>query len=365
MEVAVRVIAFLVGCAAVFWVVSSAVLTVVVPRGERALLAMLVVAPTRRVFTFFGDRAGDEEGRERILARFGPTSLMLLPLVWAIGVFIGFIPIYWALGVEGREAVVFSGSSLTTLGFSRPGELPAVMLAFLEALIGLALVALMIAFLPTIYGHFSEREKEVARLEVRAGTPPDPVEMLSRLHRIGILDEAADIWENWEAWFVNLEESHTSYPALIWFRSPIPNRSWLTAAGACLDAAALSVSCLQIEPQWRRQLMIRAGYVSLRRLADFFDIAYDPDPAPGDAISVSREEFDEAYERMAREGLPTKPDRELCWREFVGWRVNYDAVLLGLCGLVQPPGAPWSSDRSTEVRAPLRLISTNRSFRSS
>lgn len=362
MEVAARVIALVVGCAVVFWVVSSAVLTVVVPRGERALLAMLVVAPTRRIFAFFGDRADDEEGRERILARFGPTALMLLPLAWAIGVFLGFIPIYWALGVEGREAVVFSGSSLTTLGFSRPGEMPAILFAFLEALIGLALVALMIAFLPTIYGHFSDREKEVARLEVRAGVPPDPVEMLSRLHRIGILDEADEIWTDWEAWFVNLEESHTSYPALVWFRSPIPNRSWLTAAGTCLDAASLSVACLQIETQWRAQLMIRAGFVSLRRVADFFDIAYAPDPRPTDPISVTRAEFDEAYERLAREGLPTKPDREQCWRDFSGWRVNYDDVLIGLCGLVQPPAAPWSSDRATEVRSPLRLIATNRSI---
>ncbi len=364
MEAAARVIAFVAGCTVVFWVLSSAVLTVVVPRGERALLTMLVVAPTRRVFAFFGEQAKDEEGRERILARFGPTSLILLPFVWALGVFLGFIPIYWALGVEGREAVVFSGSSLTTLGFSRPGEMPAILFAFLEALIGLALVALMISFLPTIYGHFSDREREVARLEVRAGIPPDPVELLSRLHRIGILDEADNIWTEWEAWFVNLEESHTSYPTLIWFRSPIPSRSWLTAAGACLDAAALSVSCLEIEVQWRAQLMIRAGFVSLRRVADFFDIAYDPDPMPTDATSITREEFNEAYERMAREGLPTKPDREQCWRDFNGWRVNYDAALLGLCGLVQPPGATWSSDRATAARAPLRLISTNRSLRS-
>jgi hypothetical protein len=30
----------------------------------------------------------------------------------------------------------------------------------------------------------------------------------------------------------------------------------------------------------------------------------------------------------------------------VGWRVNYDAVLVTLAGLVMAPYAPWSSDRS-------------------
>ena len=41
----------------------------------------------------------------------------------------------------------------------------------------------------------------------------------------------------WEMWFVELEETHTSLAMLTFFRSPNPVRSWLTAAGAVLDAA--------------------------------------------------------------------------------------------------------------------------------
>ena len=47
-----------------------------------------------------------------------------------------------------------------------------------------------------------------------------------------------------------------------------------------------------------------------------------------------------------------RPDRERAWRDFAGWRVNYDRVLLALCSLVMAPPAPWSSDRSP--RSPLR-----------
>jgi hypothetical protein len=56
------------------------------------------------------------------------------------------------------------------------------------------------------------------------------------------------------------------------------------------------------------------------------------DPAPTDPISIERSEFDAAYDRPAAGGVPMKPDRDRCWRDFAGWRVNYDAALIGVAG---------------------------------
>ena len=39
------------------------------------------------------------------------------------------------------------------------------------------------------------------------------------------------------AWFTEVQETHTSYGSLTFFRSPNPHRSWVTAAGAVLDTA--------------------------------------------------------------------------------------------------------------------------------
>jgi hypothetical protein len=39
-------------------------------------------------------------------------------------------------------------------------------------------------------------------------------------------------------------------------------------------------------------------------------------------------------------------DRDAAWRDFAGWRVNYDTVLLALAAMTMAPYAPWSSDRS-------------------
>jgi len=75
-------------------------------------------------------------------------------------------------------------------------------------------------------------------------------------------------------------------------------------------------------------------------------IPYDPDPAPDDPISIAREEFDDLCRRLEDAGVPLIDDRDQAWRDFAGWRVNYDVVLVQLAGLVMAPYAPWSSDRS-------------------
>ena len=77
-------------------------------------------------------------------------------------------------------------------------------------------------------------------------------------------------------------------------------------------------------------------------------MAHDRDPEPTDPISVHKTEFDEVYEELRAAGIPVKADQDQAWRDFAGWRVNYDRVLLELCAVVQPPAAPWSSDRMAD-----------------
>ncbi len=350
MSVAGHVLAFCAGVLVVVWVVRSAVWTVVVPRAEQVWLTRFLFVAVRRPFEWWARRAKTVTARETIRARYGPTTLLLMPLAWVLGVWLGFVPIYWALGADPvSEEFVLSGSSVTTLGFSRPNEFPPLFAAVVQAVIGLGLVALLISFLPTMYGHFSRREHLVAKLSSRAGTPPTPADMFIRHHRLQRMDQLDDIWPDWEDWFIEIEESHTSYPALVYFRSIEDHRSWLTAAGALLDSASLRASTLDLPRQPKCELTIRAGYIALRAIADFFGIEHERQPQPTDPISVHRAEFDGVYEQLLAAGVPLKPDREQCWRDFAGWRVNYDRVLLEMCALVQPPPALWSSDRMADL----------------
>ena len=171
-----RVLAFLSGSAVVLLTVASAIKTVVVPRAEPVWLSRAVFVSLRKPFDMRVRRAASWEAADRIMSRFAPFALLTLPLVWLAIVLAGFMPIYWALGVGWpRDAFEESGSSLLTLGFASDRHGPVIAATFVQATLGLGLIALLISFLPTMYQLFSRREVLVSQLDVRAGTPPTPV----------------------------------------------------------------------------------------------------------------------------------------------------------------------------------------------
>ncbi|MGH9177030.1 MAG: hypothetical protein ACRD0N_00550 [Acidimicrobiales bacterium] len=352
---ALRVALFALGAGLAAWSLWSAVRTMVVPRSLQSVLARAVFEGVRGVLRLLLGRNPPYERADRVMAHFAPVSLMTLPVVCLAIVALGFAAMFWSFGSRSaRDAFELSGSSLLTLGTRSAGDLPTQLLSFVEAGMGLGLVALLIAYLPSIYATFNRREVAVALLEVRADSPPSGPNMILRYHRIGWDGGLTQVWKDWETWFADVEESHSSLPALVFFRSPQPYRSWVTASGAVLDGAALRASTIEGPRDAEADLCIRAGYVALRHVADFFQIPYDPDPAPGDPISVTREEYDAVCQRLADAGVPLKQDRDQAWLDFAGWRVTYDAALTGLAALTMAPPAPWSSDRGTPfLRPPL------------
>jgi hypothetical protein len=351
--VAVRVIAFVVGAVVVYATIGSAVRTVILPRGVPSKLTRLVFLQTRTIFRLWAGPWASYERRDRVLAVYAPVALLVLLAVWVTLILTGYTGMFWGLsGRSLRDAFILSGSSVLTLGFAHPGDLPSTVLAFTEAGVGLVMLAMLITYLPTIYGAFSRREIAVTDLEVRAGSPPSGVEMIERYWILGRIDRLEEVWLRWEAWFEEIEESHTSFPALVFFRSPQPDHSWVTAAGAVLDGASLIASTVDAPRNVQAEFCIRAGYLALRRIADFFGVPYDPHPQQTDPITIGRNEYDAVCERLATAGVPLKADREQAWIDFAGWRVNYDAVLIAMAGLTMAPYAMWSSDRSLRAWRP-------------
>lgn len=342
-----HILAFVFGLSIVLATLSSAIQTFVLPRAAVSRLTRLTFKVMRKFFDLWVKKLPTYRQRDHAMAFYAPVALFVLPGVWLVIVLLGYACMFWGIGIDNLgDGLTTSGSSLFTLGFAQLPDLPKALLAFSDAAIGLSLLALLIAYLPTMYSAFSQREQAVTLLEVRAGTPPSPVTMVIRLNAIGPdkrWETLHQLWTNWELWFVTLDETHTSLPALTFFRSPQPDRSWITAAGAVMDAAALAVSTVDVPRDAQAQLCIRAGFLALRHVAEYFSIPFDPDPQPTDPISLSRAEFDAAYDEMARNNVPLKPDRDQAWRDFAGWRVNYDSLLLDLAILMMAPDAPWLS----------------------
>jgi hypothetical protein len=339
---ALHVLAFVLGALAVGRTLLSGIRTFILPRGSSDRLTRLAFHGTRNVFRLIAGPEKPYPERDRLMAYLGPVSLVVLPAVWLAVIAAGYTAMFWAAGVPTLyDAFVDSGSSMLTLGFARPAVDYGDALAFSEAAIGLGLVALLVSYLPTIYAAFSRRELLVTLLEARADSPPSPIILLTRLHRLRGLGELGDMWERWESWFAELEETHTSLTALVYYRSQQPSRSWVNAAGAMMDAAALTRAAVAIPMDVRADVMIRAGYLALRRISDVFGIAYPAAPSPDDATSVDRLRFEAALDVIARAGVPIVADRDQAWRDFNGWRVNYDAALRGLERITVAPTSWW------------------------
>lgn len=341
-----RVAVALVGLLLVLLSLRSAVRTFVLPRSARDPITRVVFLFVRFFFDLRLRWAKEYATRDRVMALFAPVATLGLVVAWGLLVGVGYAGVFWALGMPVGRAFIESGSSLLTLGFERPDGWGSILAAFTEAGIGLTLVALLVSYLPAMYAAFARREAAVTLLEIRAGSPPSAGELLVRVHEIGGFDGLDAYWADWQQWFVELEESHTSLAALIFFRSPQPQRSWVTASGAVLDSVAIVGAILKRGPSAQERMTLRAGVFALRRIADFFSIAYTDRPNPSGPVSVRRDEFDAVYERLRHEGLEVGVGAEQAWADFVAARVQYDEVLLALATLTMAPEAPWSSDRA-------------------
>ncbi|MGH2390436.1 MAG: hypothetical protein ACRDIE_19725 [Chloroflexota bacterium] len=341
----IHVVLFILGVALIAAALVSAVRTFVVPRGVQDRLAGGVFLVMNYLFERVSFRA-KEAKRERAMAYFAPISLLLLPITWLSCLLIGYMAIFWAVDASSwAGAFAISRLSLLYLGSDTQGLPAATVFAFSETVLSLLLAAILVSYLPTMYSAFSQREAAVTGLETRAGSPPTPLKMLTRLHRIEGMDHLETVWSTWQSWFEVVEETHTALLPLVFYRSPQPDRSWITAAGAVLDTAALVSSTLDRPRDPAAELCVRAGYLCLQRIARMFSIPINADPSPTDPISVTRDEFNQVYSDLADVGVPLKADQDQAWRDFAGWRVNYDAVLVALAVLVAAPPAPWSSDR--------------------
>ncbi|HSO28778.1 MAG TPA: hypothetical protein VLS28_02635 [Candidatus Sulfomarinibacteraceae bacterium] len=342
-ETIAHVLAFAAGVAVVARTLLSAIKAFILPRGARDAIVGFVFRELRRVFNLLAPKHLPYERRDRIFAYYAPIALAVLAVTWLLLVMFGFAAMYWGLGSRTvGDAIRLSGSSLLTLGFSVPSGGLETILTFVEAISGLGLAALLVGYLPTMYSAFARRELDVNLLEVRADRPASAAAMLIRYHRLDRLGSLPDDWRRWEAWFAEVGESHTTLSALAFYRSAHPQHSWIVAAGAVLDAAALSRSLVDVPADVQADLALRAGYLCLRRIADFFGIRYDPAPAPSAPTSVTREKFDAVAAELEAAGLPLRADRDTAFLDFSGWRVNYDRPLLALSRLVLAPEAPWN-----------------------
>jgi hypothetical protein len=361
--------AVIVGTVVVLSVLVSALETVVLPRGFTHI-GRFAFAVADRVLVH---RWGSRQREDNLRALYAPIALVSLPLIWMLTVTLGFSLIFWGISHDtAQRAFEISGSSLFTLGFAEPQGTARISLTFVEATIGLGLVALLISYLPTIYAAHRGRGNGISRLRPFAGTPAAPVPLLINLHRSGSLDNP-ELWQAMIAWLLELEQTHTSFPALAYFPETSPDQSWVAAVGSMLDGTALLLSTADAIPQEHvvedvrgPMLALANGMPALVRIGRAAGLPVEPpvllvdlmtswsQPAP--SVSIRREEYMTALDQLGSVVDVPEGEREGCWQRFAWIRSGYDLPLRGLAGLTRAPSSPWTTDRPAEVGRPRLLV---------
>ncbi len=328
--------------------------TLVVPQRAQTRLPGTVFGAVRGFAEAVARRMPSYEARDRLLSLAAPFGVLSFLAVWLVLFLIGFGLILLPLtGADLTRVLRESGSSLLTLGVVAHRAPAAMAVDLCAAAAGLGTVALLIGYLPALYGAFNRRETLVTLLQSRAGAPAWGPEILARHELVGIVDRLPDLYGRWEEWSADVAESHTNYPVLVFFRSPHPLRSWVLALLAVLDAAALHLALCPAAAPAQARLCLRMGFTCLRDVADVLGLPYDPDPSPDDPILLTFEEFRGAIKRLDDAGFARERSPEDAWPHFRGWRVNYEAIAYRLADLVTAPPGPWSGPRRALEEASL------------
>jgi len=349
--IVLRIIVFLLGLGLSLITLYSAIKQTVLPGRKRVRLSRIIYRTTFLLFRLVFVRIQSEAVRSALAAFYAPMSVMLLPITWVIFLMIGFTMMFWGVSEPSiGTSLSVSGAAITTEGFLAPKGGAETALYIIEGVIGLGIVGLLITFLPTVYSIYSQREAEVTRVAFRFGTPPSGVQVLAQAYRLGLAQELDEFWRTWEDWFTNMAETHLSNSEVIFYRSSQPGTSWITTAGAILDASALFSSTVDRDDVPWLNLCFQAGCRTLRDIVtDVIRPSVASDLASEKAIHVTRAEYDAACEDLCSAGVPLKTDREESWRAFVSMRGQYDTSLIALANIVYAPKAPWSSDRTLGI----------------
>ena len=333
-----RIFALLLGLFCTLGVALDAFQTVILPRrpAGRFRITRLFYIATWTPWVAIAEHIQNRKLREQIYSVYGPVSLLLLLILWAMLLVLGFGFLYFALGTPFadtlnpnhqllanlRTDMYVSGTTLFTLGLGdvTPIRHLARAVLVLESGTGLGFIALVIGYVPVIYTAFSHREVSVAMLDGRAGSPPTATELLRRHAYEGGERELILLLAEWERWSAEILESHISYPLLCYYRSQHDNQSWLSALVAVLDTCSLLITTVEGPAARQAQLTFAMARHALVDLGHVFHV----------------ERSAQEKEKVGLDRLPPEAFSNLC--------ENLSGLHLRLCGDAK------SMERLTAIR---------------
>jgi hypothetical protein len=348
-----RIFSLIAGIVCLFTVLIDSFQTIILPRRAtgRFRLTRIFYIATWKPWVFFTGSIHNARKRETVLSYYGPLSLILLLMVWAGSMVVGFALIFYSLGSPFNDAanqphlrsdLYVSGTTIFTLGLGdvTPQSQLTRVIVVLEAGTGLGFLAVVMGYFPVLYGAFSRREVSISLLDARAGSPPTAAELIRRHSYQGAEQALSTLLEEWERWSAELLESHISYPQLCYFRSQHTNQSWISALTAILDTSALLIVGVRVNEARQAQLtfaMARHAMVDLTQIFSLKPLQDVPDRLP-------LERYEKLHSMLCLTGLSACDDLH-CFDRLREMRALYEGYAAALSEFLCMPLPPWIADQ--------------------
>jgi hypothetical protein len=310
------------------------------------LLPFAVTSVVTGGFRFVVRRLRSYDLADRFLGFLGPVVVVATLTAMLAAFVLGFALLLAPFeSISVPDALRESGSSVTTLGFESTRYPGPSVIDVVAGATGLIVVALTIAYLPTLYSIIRDRERLVKKLEGRAGSPTWGPQVLSCHHTQGALECLPAFFADWETWAAEVADTHTKYPVLVTFRLPRAPNHWVLSLLAVLDAAALDLSLRPSAARPEARLVLQMGRRCLRDLAG-------PTGAPSDAgepdagLWLTEEAFADAVRHLREAGYPLERSAAEAWPEFRSYRLSYEGIAIHIADRVAAPPTRWSGPRT-------------------
>lgn len=345
-----NVLAAIAGIILILIILQDCFETVVLPRrvSRKFRLARIFYASSWLLWSVLARKIRSSNRREYFISFYGPLSLLLLLIVWALVLIVAFALLQWGLGsdINAPEKTVgfttdlyMSGTTFFTLGLGDvvPRSGWARIFTVMEGGLGFGFLALVIGYVPIIYQAFSRREAEITLLDARAGSPPTAAEFVRRhlqenLHK----EEFVEFLRSWERWCAELLESHLSYPVLSYYRSQHDRQSWLAALTTILDVCALVMVGLDDIPTQTGKFTFAIARHAVVDLSQTFGAV--PSPPKKDRLPAS--EFARLRQQLAAEGIKFR-DEETAQEQLAELRHMYEPYANALADYLLTPLPEW------------------------
>jgi hypothetical protein len=345
-----RVVAAVGGVILIVGMLSDAVATLIVTQGSSSFWrpTRIFYAVTWRATRVVAARLPDRVG-EYSLNVYPALSLLGLLVLWLVGLMVGWSLVYWGLDQrlggtrEYGTLLYYAGTSLVTPVFgSAHGSLVRA-LTLLETLTGLVTIALMISYLPALYGAYSRRESRLLTLDDPMGGRITPVRVVVLNAPGGDVETLYRAFGEWEMWTADVLESHVSYPMLALFRSQHAGQSWVTALGLVTDAATLASACVEGAASREPYFLYRRGRRAILEISSRLHIPQ----SEGQVSWLNEANFDVAWNALAESGLPLR-DKATAWQD-LQVRASYGDQLERLIDFLVAPHGFWGHSAEETV----------------